>query len=190
MALQESRRIVAKEGLEGLTARRVAGAMGYSVGTLYNLFGNLDGLIMALNARTVAELQLALAQTRAEAADADVAEVVERMAQLYQLHVRDNAGVWRAVFDHHLGKQREVSAEYRHSIAAALAELEQALAPLYGADHAACATAARTLWSALHGICSLALEDRLTVVGAPEDPQEMARLLVRNFLRGARRQAP
>lgn len=38
MALEAARRIVREEGLGALTARRVAGAIGYSPGTLYLVF--------------------------------------------------------------------------------------------------------------------------------------------------------
>jgi hypothetical protein len=45
-----ARDILATEGLEGLQARRVAGAADCSVGTIYNLFGSLDMVIIAANA--------------------------------------------------------------------------------------------------------------------------------------------
>ena len=44
-ALKIAEEIVVGEGLAALTARRVAGETGCSVGTLYNVFGQLDGLI-------------------------------------------------------------------------------------------------------------------------------------------------
>ena len=44
MAMAAAREIAEKEGLRGLTARRIAREIGYTVGTLYNLFDNLDDL--------------------------------------------------------------------------------------------------------------------------------------------------
>ena len=46
MILEAARAILATDGLRGLTARRVAKAIGYSPGTLYNFFTNIDELIL------------------------------------------------------------------------------------------------------------------------------------------------
>ena len=42
-----ARGIVAENGLSALTARKVAQAIGYSPGTLYNVFDDLDDLIVS-----------------------------------------------------------------------------------------------------------------------------------------------
>lgn len=44
-------RIVLEEGVDALTARRLATAAGVSVGSLYNAYGDLEHVIMAVNAR-------------------------------------------------------------------------------------------------------------------------------------------
>ncbi len=51
MALAEAWRIAEAEGLRGLTARRVAREIGYTVGTLYNVFTDLDDLVVQLIGR-------------------------------------------------------------------------------------------------------------------------------------------
>ena len=60
MALKAARTLVEKKGYQGLTARKVAKEIGYTVGTLYLVFENLDDLIVALNTETVTELRLEL----------------------------------------------------------------------------------------------------------------------------------
>ena len=55
-ALQSAELIVVEEGLAALTARRVAGETGFSVGTLYNIFGHLDGLIAEVNLATFRQM--------------------------------------------------------------------------------------------------------------------------------------
>jgi AcrR family transcriptional regulator len=49
----EGRRQLARTGLAGFSARDVAKRVGYSIGTLYNVFGSYDGLVVA---RTVGDL--------------------------------------------------------------------------------------------------------------------------------------
>ena len=46
MALSAAREIAEEDGLGGLTARRIAAKIGYSAGTLYNLFDDLDDLAL------------------------------------------------------------------------------------------------------------------------------------------------
>ena len=49
----EGRRLLAEVGVTRFSAREVAKKVGYSIGTLYNVFGSLDGLMLAMNARTL-----------------------------------------------------------------------------------------------------------------------------------------
>ena len=51
-AIVAAKSIAEAEGLPGLTARRIAKKIGCSVGTLYNVFDNLDTLILHLNGKT------------------------------------------------------------------------------------------------------------------------------------------
>src|SRR5512134_3891242 len=53
MALDAAERIVAAEGYKGLSARKVAAAIDYTVGTLYLVFENLDDLVLQVNGRTL-----------------------------------------------------------------------------------------------------------------------------------------
>ena len=50
-------RLVEEKGAEYLTARKLSEASGYSVGTIYNQFANMDEFICALNLETLRELQ-------------------------------------------------------------------------------------------------------------------------------------
>ena len=53
MALEAAETIVATDGLAGLSARKIAKQIGYTVGTLYLVFRNLDDLVLHVNARTL-----------------------------------------------------------------------------------------------------------------------------------------
>ena len=48
MALAAARAVIADEGWPGLNVRAVAARMGYSVGTIYNIFEGLEDLVAAL----------------------------------------------------------------------------------------------------------------------------------------------
>jgi AcrR family transcriptional regulator len=52
LILSHAHALMAETGLQRFSAREVAKRIGYSVGTLYNVFGSLDRLLLAVNSRT------------------------------------------------------------------------------------------------------------------------------------------
>jgi len=54
--IQTGRAIVEQKGVEFLTARKLSEASGYSVGTIYNQFGNMDNFILIQNYLTLEAL--------------------------------------------------------------------------------------------------------------------------------------
>src|ERR1700743_3216917 len=66
LIVEEAHRQLEAIGFAHFSAREVAKRIGYSVGTLYNVFGSLNRLMLAVNARTivlwVAEIEAALAE--------------------------------------------------------------------------------------------------------------------------------
>ena len=47
--VNKGRELISRNGAEGLTARKLSDASGYSVGTIYNQFGNMDNFILIQN---------------------------------------------------------------------------------------------------------------------------------------------
>ncbi len=56
--LDTARRIIGAKGLISLKVRDVAEAAGCSIGSVYNEFGDFDGLILTVNRETVQLLDL------------------------------------------------------------------------------------------------------------------------------------
>ena len=53
MIIDAAERLVAQGGTAAANAREIAAAIGYTPGTIYNHFANLDDLIRHVTARTV-----------------------------------------------------------------------------------------------------------------------------------------
>lgn len=98
LALDAARAIAADEGLRGLTVRRVAERIGYAPGTLYNLFANLDELIVTLNAETLDRLAEALEA----AAKQPPAVRAGAMVDAYFDVVEAEPLIWGLLFEHRL----------------------------------------------------------------------------------------
>ena len=185
MALSAARKIAEREGLRGLSVRRIASEIGYSGGTLYNLFENLDDLVVQVNARTLDWLYEELSrESLEEEPEAAVLELTERYVRFTRTHPR----LWAMLFEHRLPEGRELPAWYYEKVARARGLLEKALEPLFGAGHDADVRhAARVLWSSLHGICSLETAGKLA---STESVEVMSRSLVLNYIAGVRRLQP
>src|ERR687886_703045 len=54
--------VIRKQGLSGLRARELAKIAGCAVGAIYNVFPDLDGLVLAVNAGTLDRIDAAVAE--------------------------------------------------------------------------------------------------------------------------------
>ena len=161
-AIAAAQTIAREEGLEGLTARRVARSIGCSVGTLYNVFDNLDELILHLNGATIDALYeefLALELLP------DGERAIRRIIEAYLEFVRNNDGLWHVIFDHAWPKDYPIPEWYTEKIRRPLAFVAKAIMPLFPHDKKEeCFQAAVVLWSGLHGVYSLASTGKLGIV--------------------------
>jgi AcrR family transcriptional regulator len=182
MALDAAESIVVEQGFEGLSARKVAKAIGYTVGTLYLVFENIDDLILQINARTLDRLYVGMAETQATARDGR-----ERMLQLGQVYIRfadEDPHRWSMIFEHRLAEGRELPQWYGEKIARMFAIVEEALVPLAaGRPRKEVAQAARVIWGGVHGICILAVGNRLGIAGV-DSVQDLTKSLISNYLAG------
>ncbi len=77
MALAAAAALAERDGLRGVTARGIAREIGYTVGTLYNVFDNLDDLLRHMNAATMDALY---EHVTAEPIDADPERALRGLA--------------------------------------------------------------------------------------------------------------
>jgi AcrR family transcriptional regulator len=182
MALSAAEQIVVEQGYEGLSARKVASAIGYTVGTLYLVFENLDDLILHINARTLDRLHAHMTDIQANAADAS--DYLLQLGEVYIRFADDDPHRWAMVFEHRFSEERTVPAWYQEKIARMFAMVEEGLKPLAkDRPRQEITQAARALWGGVHGICILAITDNLGIVGV-DSVQELTQLLISNYLKG------
>ncbi len=162
MMLDAARHVAATDGPEAITARRIAGDIGYSPGTIYQLFDNLDALIVALKSLVLSEI---LERLYAIIMTGKVEQDVLALVDAYLAYERDEPALWRSLFDLSLPGGSPFPENFAQQIAGGLARVERALTPL-GLSEADRITAARTLWAGLHGIISLARNSGLAHSGA------------------------
>lgn len=180
LALAE--RIVATEGLPALQARRVATQAGCSVGSVYNVFEDLDGLIIAVNARTLVMLAEPLSNAYESSLSLPTRVRLTELALAYMRFAFENQLRWRAVFEHKLAAKREVPTDYRTSQARLLALIERTIHSEIRNDNTR-SHAARALFAAVHGIIALALDNKMSPFDA-ETVESEIRFIVNAAARG------
>lgn len=163
--------ILAEEGLSGLSARRLANDVDCSVGTLYNAFGHLDGVIRAVNVKTLDRLmdtmQAALGDKRG-GFELDLTS----LAGTYFDFALTHQGLWQALFEHRPQTVSDGILEARRD------RLEADIRVLLGvANDSAQITSFRLLWAAVHGLITLASRDAIPGVNSAQARQYVSYLV-------------
>jgi AcrR family transcriptional regulator len=182
MALAAAESIVSDLGYTHLSARKVATAIGYTVGTLYLVFDNLDDLVLQVNGRTLDRLHAQMVEDQARCKDAR-----DRLLQLGHTYIRfadKHPHCWEMIFESRFPQAQGMPEWFREKVARMFSLVEEALKPL-AKNHtsAEIAQAARALWSGVHGICILAITNKLDVAGVAS-VQDLAQSLMSNYLTG------
>jgi AcrR family transcriptional regulator len=181
-------RTITQHGLGSLRARALAEEAGCAVGAIYNVVEDLDDLVLLVNARTLTALERDLAAADrvdepADAANAAIARLV-RMALAYLDFAAAQTPRWRTLFEHRMPAGRAVPAWYREQQQRLFAYVEELLLELQ-ADESRVRRAllARSLFSAVHGLVVLGLEEKLQTIPLPV-LREQVRFVVTAIGRG------
>jgi AcrR family transcriptional regulator len=161
LILDAAQEIVEANGLAGLSAREIARRIGYSPGTIYNMFDNLDDVVLNVEARVLDALDKRLADAQQEGEP----DRVVRLAHAYLTFTRERPRLWNLLFEHHLPAGTQLPAWYQQKLEGLMSHIERALAPLFReGQEADLQRASRVLWAGVHGITSLSTADKLSVV--------------------------
>lgn len=156
---------IAKGGLISLKARGLAQEVGCSVGAIYNVFDDLDALVMAVNARTFRVLGRTVSAAVAAANDRDPNAQLIVMAHAYLHYAEENIALWRALFDLEMTADGPVPDWYLAELAAVFALIAAPLRLLFPQmECRALDLMVRALFSSVHGIVLLGLERRISAV--------------------------
>jgi AcrR family transcriptional regulator len=182
MAIEAAIVILNREGISGLSTRKVAGAIGYTAGTLYLVFQNLDELLMHVNAATLDELYKSLARQINEATEPR--QVIRQMAFAYLDFARTQHARWSLLFTHQLPQGQQIPSWFDKKVSELFGLVGLPLKKLApGLSDSECKRGVRVLWSGVHGACDLGLSDKLSLGGAIET-EEIIDSLINNYLAG------
>lgn len=162
MIVAEGHRQIGETGFARFSAREVAKRIGYSIGTIYNVFGSYDQLILAINGRTL-DLWLDYLESRLEAANGNRLRVaIDAYFEFAVLHRH----AWHAVYDFRLADDEPLPDDYRNKVTAITEVVVREIAAALPPDHADKAPAlARSLLATVHGHCFFTLNGTFRIMG-------------------------
>ncbi|CAN0378792.1 unnamed protein product, partial [Phaeothamnion confervicola] len=181
LILGATRRVVEVDGICQPSAREIARAIGYAPGTLYNMFRNLDEILLHVEARIFKELD---ARIEREVTSKKGREAIRQFTEAYVGYACENPRLWSLVIRHHPENTTVVPDWYLELAHAPLSRLEKSLERAYpSADADVVAHKAHLIWAALHGLVQVAMTKKFGALSRPAI-SSMAQELAENFLSG------
>ena len=179
LAIDAALALIEANGFARFSARQVAAKIGYTVGTLYNVFGSYDEMLLRVNARTLDHwydfLQVRLKRGKAEP--------LRVLARGYVEYARTHYNRWIALFEHHRDDSTPVPDWYEDRIKRFFAMLEDTMPSSASHDRRKAKRDAQVLWAGIHGISILSLTGRFDLVGA-DTTDSLVNALIDNYLNG------
>src|SRR5689334_19331320 len=162
--IEAAERAIATKGLSGLRTRELADEIGIANGGVYNLVEDLDELILRVGSRTLARLDASLSLAEISGPTTP-RETLVRIAIAYCDFAAENLELWRALFEYRMAPDKplpdwSVSDQmelFRHIYRPLSVLFPQRTAQRLGVT-------ARSLFSAVHGMVALGLQQKLVAV--------------------------
>ncbi|MDA9318242.1 TetR/AcrR family transcriptional regulator [Octadecabacter sp.] len=156
------------DGLKNLRARDLAKDAGCALGAIYNVFGDLNDLVLAVNARTFHRLGAAVAEALAQAPQNATQQLIF-MSHAYHRFAAENFNAWRALFDIESPAGKAAPDWYLAEIGQLFAYIDAPLSVLFpDHDTQKRALLTKALLSSVHGIVLLGLDEASAGVPAAQ----------------------
>lgn len=178
LLIKRGHALMAERGFAKFSAREASRRAGYSVGTIYNVFGSLDAFLIAINSRTFRQwskwLERALVDTPSEGE-----AKVEALVRAYFGFAEANPHAWMAIYDHRIERDTVIAAEDEAARDALTAIVDREVAAWLGQPGSEeTRRLVRSLIATVHGHCALWLSGSYALM-QEDDPagQALARVL-------------
>lgn len=176
-------RSISAKGLAGLKTRELAREVGCANGAVYNLVDDMDELILRVGSRTLRKLDASLIQAEGDGpVSAD--QTLVRIALAYCDFAAANTELWRALFEHRMAPGKPMPDWAADEQMDLFRHIYRPLATLFPKRSAnELSLTARSMFSAVHGMVLLGLEQKLVAVPIDALRSEIA-IIVKAMING------
>ncbi|MBU6339057.1 MAG: TetR/AcrR family transcriptional regulator [Rickettsiales bacterium] len=180
MVIKTGSDLIDKSGFSGFSTRQIAKEIGYTVGTLYNVFDSYDDIVFHINAVTLDDMKNFIKKNLKSSLKNSAA--IKQLAHLYIKFASQNYNRWSALFEYNIPESLELPDFYGKKIDELFEMVEEVLINLIRKKTERLKHA-KVIWASIHGICILSLTKKLNVEGI-NSVEELTNQLVHNYLRG------
>jgi AcrR family transcriptional regulator len=156
---------IAANGMASLRARDLAREAGCAVGAIYNVFADMNALVLAVNGQTFTRIGAEVAGAVVGHESLPPERRLILLARAYLNFADQNHHLWRALFDIDLPDDDAVPDWYRHDLRTLFSHIAKPVSELFpqleGRD---LDLMVRALFSSVHGIVVLGLQNRISGV--------------------------
>ncbi|MDF3046918.1 MAG: TetR family transcriptional regulator [Candidatus Midichloriaceae bacterium] len=182
MILDSASNILINEGFQKITTRKIATQIEYSVGTLYNIFQNLDDIYIHLNGRTLDDLIKILEEAIKESNGSQL----RALAYAYVKFSINHVNAWSLLCEYRFPESVAIPKWYEEKIEYLYEIAEKALNNILNIDNPQHLKKYITvLWAGIHGICALSSKGKFTRTGLIEtESQHLVDTFLDNYING------
>ena len=178
MVISTGSKLINELGFSGFSTRQIAKEIGYTVGTLYNVFESYDDIILHINAATLDEMKKFITQNMNP--KLKNTNAIKQLAKLYTEFAHANYKNWNALFEY--TSPSPLPAWYNEKTEGLFVIVENILSGFISKKSDA-GKHAKIIWASIHGICILSLTKKLDVAGT-KSIENLTDLLIENYLLG------
>lgn len=177
LAISKALKLIAEKGEDGFKARAIAKEMGYTVGTLYYMFGDLGQFRLHVCGR-ILDMHFE-----------EITREIKRRKNRLDYHIikylqlaQDRPNFSKFLYTEKVGTRKDKPQwyleKYQKHFSLFIDTFKEGIQ-----DKKLALKAGNTIWAHVHGVCILLLTDKLPMLGV-KSPESMIRHLVENYLSG------
>jgi len=172
---------IAEQGLSNLRARDLAKAANCSVGAIYNVFSDLNGLVLQVNGRTFRHLGEKVSASVNGMEAAPPCERLVALAHAYLDFAQSNYRLWSALFGIKMTTESQIPDWYLQTLENLFKHISAPVSELFPEmKEGDIRLMTRGLFSSVHGVVLLGLQQRIS--GVPGgDISRMLSLILSNI---------
>ena len=182
LLVAEGHALMSEGGFARFSARAAARNAGYSVGTIYNVFGSLDGFLIAINSRTFLGWAAAL-DSALEGVSHEGTARLEALVQAYFEFAMSHSHAWMAIYDHRIDRAIDIPREDEAAREVLTGIVDREVGSWFAKQDGECdperiRRLVGSLIATVHGHCALALSGSFARMNEREPAgQALARVL-------------
>lgn len=182
MVIKSGSKLIIESGFSSFSTRQIAKEIGYTVGTLYNVFESYDDIVFHINALTLDDMKSFIKQNLNPNLKESLA--IKQLAHLYIEFAKQNFNRWVALFEYSVPENVELPQFYNEKIAELFSIVEESLSSLIKNKEQRLKHA-KIIWASVHGICILGLTKRLNIINS-DSAQDLVDQLIDNYFQGVK----